>query len=91
MKPSIGRTVLYTLAVGHAAVIQTQRRRLQQAGNGVKAGQIYPMVIVRVWGEVEGSAVNGRVLLDGDDTYWATSRCEADEPTEGRWHVPPRV
>ena len=50
---------------------------------------MYPLVITRVWGDQEGSAVNGQVLLDGNDTFWATSRNEGEGP--GFWSVPPRV
>lgn len=42
-------------------------------GNSVNAGDVYPLVITRVWGDRPDSAVNGQVLLDGNDTYWATS------------------
>lgn len=42
-------------------------------GNNVEAGETYPMVICRIWGSTPESAVNGQVLLDGNDTYWATS------------------
>lgn len=58
-------------------------------GNAVKEGDVFPMVIVRAWGTTPGSAVNGQVLLDGNDTFWATSVVEGTQP--GQWQWPPRV
>lgn len=87
MTPTIGRTVHYTLSEGDAAAINKRRTDAQISGvarensgavvhygNSVVAGDIFPMVIVRVWGDRPDSAVNGQVLLDGNDVYWATSR-----------------
>lgn len=42
-------------------------------GNKAIEGQVYPMIIVRVWGTTPESAVNGQVLLDGNDSLWVTS------------------
>jgi hypothetical protein len=50
------------------------------------AGHKYPAVVVSTFG---GEAVNLQVLLDGPDSFWATSRHEGDEP--GTWAWPPRV
>lgn len=58
-------------------------------GNPVQEGDVYPLVITRVWGQTEGSAVNGQVLLDGNDTFWATSRTEGEGPFH--WQPFPRV
>ena len=55
-------------------------------GNSVTPGEVYPMVITRVWSD---TTVNGQVLLDGNDTLWATSATEGAGPHE--WHWPPRV
>jgi len=54
-------------------------------GNQVAEGEQYPAVVVRTFG---GTTVNLHVLLDGNDTYWATSRMEGDDP--GQWSWPPR-
>jgi len=56
-------------------------------GNYVAEGDIYPAMVVRNFGGT-GTTVNLKVQLDGDDTYWATSRTEGDGP--GRWHWPDR-
>lgn len=55
-------------------------------GIGVSAGDVFPMVITRVWGQpaTSLSAVNGQVVLDGNDTYWPTSITEAKASTTSR-------
>lgn len=55
-------------------------------GNEVEAGQVYPAVAVRIWST---GCANFQVSLDGNDTYWATSRTEGTQP--GTWAWPPRV
>lgn len=57
-------------------------------GNQAEAGQVYPMVVVRTWGDAPGSSVNGQVMLDGNDVFWATSRTEGTQP--GTWAWPAR-
>jgi hypothetical protein len=65
-------------------------------GNHVSAGDVFPMLIIRVWGESESSCVNGQVILDGCDAFWAMSRnqveTEADDAAKvGHWFAPPRA
>lgn len=55
-------------------------------GNSVSAGDVFPMLICRICGETPESAVNGQVFLDGNDTYWATSRVCGDNL--GNWSWP---
>lgn len=71
-------------------------------GNRAEAGQVYPAMVVRTFG---GSAANLQVFLDGNDTYWGTSRSNHEGDTGsthsvntpdisyhgGSWHWPPRV
>ena len=55
-------------------------------GNEVTAGEVYPADVVRVFSP-GSSTVNLQVHLDGNDTYWATSRPYGDGP--GQWsHLP---
>lgn len=102
MIPTPGRIVEYTLNAQDAEAINKRRRDARDSniagqnsgavvhfGNSVSAGETYPMVVVRTWGATEGSAVNGQVLLDGNDTYWATS-C-AQGAGESHWRAFPRV
>lgn len=108
-KPSIGRIVHYTLSEGDVDAINQQTPMVQyglQVRNSVHAGDIYPAVIVRVFG---AECANLQVLLDGRASYWATSRV-FDDPEVDRgprysptpdhegpghagatWHWPPRV
>lgn len=88
MIPSPGRVVHYTISEGDAAVLVAKDASHHR--NQVSAGEIYPAMIVRVFGEPRvGGPVNLQVFLDGDCSYWATSRHEGDEP--GQWREPPRV
>lgn len=109
MKPSIGRIVHYRLSEQNANEINRRREDASgnmmahkqngngviiHAGNPVSAGDIYPMVIVRTWGPDEHHAVNGQLLLDGNDTLWLTSVGQVSagaEPSHGQWFEPPRV
>lgn len=72
-------------------------------GNQAEEGQIYPAVAVRIFGEPKVAAVPGsdadkderpvnlKVLLDGNDDHWATSRHEDANKTPGTWHWPARA
>jgi hypothetical protein len=55
-------------------------------GNQASEGEVYPAVVVRTW---EEHLANLQVLLDGNDTYWATSRREGEGPNTWAW--PQRV
>ena len=55
-------------------------------GNPVKAGEQYPMIVTRIWSP---GCVNGQVLLDGNDFFWAASVCEGEGGHSWAW--PPRV
>jgi hypothetical protein len=55
-------------------------------GNSAAAGEVYPAIVVRTFG---GDYVNLQVLLDGSDSYWATSRREGEGPNTWSW--PPKV
>jgi hypothetical protein len=56
-------------------------------GNSVAAGDVYPAMIVRTWGNTAESAVQLQVFLDGTDAYWATSRTCGEEPGTYAWPV----
>lgn len=102
MIPTTGRIVAYTLAAVDAESINKRRSDARASGfaatnsgavvhvgNDAHEGDVLPMVIVRAWGDTEGSAVNGQVLLDGTDTLWVTSRTQGDGL--GRWSEFPRI
>jgi hypothetical protein len=58
-------------------------------GNRVAEGDEYPAMVVRIFPGNNIGTVNLKVQLDGDDTYWATSRIHGESP--GEWHWPPHV
>ena len=59
---------------------------VEHVGNRVSGGEVYPAMVVHTFGE---TTANLQVSLDGNDTYWATSRQEGDN--EGYWSWPPRA
>ncbi|MGQ4358575.1 hypothetical protein [Streptomyces sp. SAS_272] len=88
--PEIGTVVLYRLTEGDAAHINPWRKDFHDSGsadsrtgfighigNWVQAGDVFPAVVVRVHAESTVTC-NLRVLLDGSDAYWATSRAEGE-------------
>lgn len=107
MQISIGRMVHYRLTRQDA--INVNKRR-QDALNALRAGvedgvqihygrqalegDLYPMVVTRVW--TEEDLVNGKVLLDGNDDLWVTRISEVPVAAEnfetvlGHWTWPPR-
>lgn len=101
--PTIGRIVILKLSAQQAEGINRRRTngasiaaRMKEEkwpegaqahiGNVAFEGAEYPMIVVSVF---EGSCINGQVILDGSDTYWATSVYPGD--SFGAWHWPVRV
>ncbi|MFF3310472.1 hypothetical protein [Streptomyces sp. NPDC002952] len=93
--PEPGDVVLYQLTEHDAADINRQRTDFHQSGsadqktgfvghngNHATEGDVCPAVVVRVFNE-STTTCNLQVLLDGTDTYWATSRVEGGDP--GQW------
>lgn len=98
--PTIGRIVLYKLSKYDVEQINRRRQdakdkmdwhrllktgAMVHIGNTVSEGQEFPMIVVATWGTGPDQAVNGHVLLDGSDTFWATSRHVGDKPGDYRW------
>lgn len=86
--PTIGRIVHYKLTAEDAAQINRRRttgesiaQRIMSwplgaqahIGNEAKEGEVFPMLITKVWGNDSNSAVNGQVFLDGNDVLWVKS------------------
>lgn len=62
----------------------------QGPGNEPYEGEILPATVVKTWGDTPESAVQLQVMLDGPDTFWATSRVNDDEgKAPGTWHWMP--
>lgn len=97
MTPTIGRIVHYTLSDQDAVLINKRRddsfvaETAHSIGNMARGGDVYPAMVVRVFeGGTEANGVcNLQVFLDGNDTFWATSRTEGEG--ELHWFWPPRV
>lgn len=90
MVPTIGRIVHYTLAETDVAAIRARRKEAGgRLGNDVEVGQIYPAMIVRVFGDQPSSCCNLQVYLDGQDVEWVTSRQVGEGPFHWAW--PARV
>ncbi len=83
--PTVGRIVLYRLSQVDITSIMNARRNSVLRGNAMEAGDIFPAMVVAVWGETPTSAVNLKVMLDGDDSFWATSRVVGDTPGTYHW------
>lgn len=96
--PSIGRIVHYTLSEYDVEQIAAQRKleaitadnaqdvyAKARRGNTPEVGDVYPMLITRVWGDTPESSVNGQVFLDGNDVLWATSACVGHGPHTFAW------
>lgn len=87
-KPGIGRIVHYTLNQADAGTVNRQRGNLSgRCGNQASAGDVYPMIITRAWGDEPTSAVNGQVLLDGNDALWLTSVTVGEGERHFAWPV----
>jgi len=104
MAHAIGRIVRYTLTEGDAQAINKRRADTQahlaehrdastgvqvHVGNAAHAGDVFPMLITRVWGDTSEASVNGQVFLDGNDSLWVTSVAEGDG--ERKFKYPERV
>jgi len=107
--PTVGRIVLFTLTPWQADEINKRRadgsrcihkhRRESDGtqihvGNPVKAGQVFPAMVVAVWGDTPQAAVNLKVMLDGTDNHWVTSTSVEDSfddghHTSGHYHWMP--
>lgn len=92
--PAICRIVKYTLNDIDVRRINEQRaysagHPSELRGNTVVAGDVFPLIIIRTWGDTSTSAVNGQLLLDGNDTLWLTSVTCGDGQGQFTW--PERV
>lgn len=93
--PTPGRIVLVTINEGQAKSIngaRTQAGIATKTGNTARAGDVFPMIIVRVWDDRPDASVNGQIILDGNDSLWATSIPLASSPEQQfAWRWPERA
>ncbi|MFF9097552.1 hypothetical protein ACF1AX_31075 [Streptomyces sp. NPDC014802] len=85
--PTIGRVVIYRLSEEDARHIIQQRHHNGANGNYVRAGDRFPAMVVQTFPANPADVANLKVMLDGDDTYWATSRHMGDGPGTWSWPV----
>lgn len=82
--PTVGRTVLYTISASDESFLASRfSDQIGRTLNKPRAGDVYPAVIVRVFSEF---GANLKVQLDGEPTFWATSRGPGEG--EGHWAWP---
>lgn len=107
-EPTIGLIVIYKLSEPNAAVINQQRANVANnadhhrdaalgfqlhRGNQVQSGDEFPMIITKIWAP---GSINGKVMLDGTDEFWATSVHQdsgsgtKERPELGVWRWPSR-
>ena len=88
MIPSVGRIVHIILSDDCASNIIRNRVENHHVGNPVYGGEVFPMVITKIWSDnpTDETAVQGQIFLDGNDTYWATSVKQGTE--KGQWYSP---
>lgn len=60
-------------------------------GVDVAAGDVLPMLVVRVHGQTEPPTIAGQVVLPGNDTLWLMGVSESKQGENGCWNWPPRV
>lgn len=100
--PTVGRIVLFKLAqyqadeinrrrnAGHASLDYHRWKKngtMVHLGNTVEAGDVFPAIVVAVWGDTPECAVNLKVFLDGSDDLWVSSTNVGDD--EGKYHWMP--
>ncbi len=81
---TLGRIVHYTVS-DHDLNNLTPGLSVQTGNhNAVRAGSVYPAMVVGVNSE---NSANLQVFIDGDASFWATSRSEGDTPGTWAWPV----
>lgn len=91
MAPTIGRIVHYTISEDDARQVRHQQNLMGGAMfkcNEARAGSVLPAIVVS-GPHGPDNLVNLQVFLDGDCSYWATSRAEGEG--QGKWAWPPKV
>lgn len=89
--PSINRVVQYCMTETDVDRAKRELRRDGRHGNMPRAGELYPAMIVKVFGDTPGAAFNVQVLLDGNFSLWVTSTNITTAPKPRHCIWPPRV
>lgn len=98
--PTVGRIVLYKVNSADVYQINARRKdgsdkrqwhaairsgAQVHVGNDVKVGDVFPMIVTRVWGDTPDAAINGSCFLDGNDILWVTSSHCGTEVGDYHW------
>lgn len=78
-----GKSVVYTLSESDVIAINAKRDQTGVRGNPVGVGDVCGAFIAKLWNP---TYANLAVSLDGNDTYWATSKTTGTGP--GCWYDP---
>ncbi len=90
MKMTIGQILHYILSEDDAHQINL-RLEAGERGNAVEAGEVFPLIVSRVWDPAlygGKDSINGQVMLDGSFNLWVTSRHWGALGKHGTWHWP---
>ncbi|MFI1535558.1 hypothetical protein [Streptomyces anandii] len=86
--PQLGQQVYYRLDASDVRAIHRQRLAVSLRAAPVRAGDVFPALIVRVSGSTPDAPCNLHVALDGPDTYWAQQ--VVCGTADGTWAWPAR-
>lgn len=85
VQPNIGTIVRYKLSIKDVSKIKFERERgIQRRGELVKEGEVCTMFVTAH--RPDGS-INGHVILDGNDAFWAIGVFQGD--ATGQWQFVP--
>ncbi|MET7944358.1 hypothetical protein [Streptomyces sp. NPDC005302] len=84
--PLLGQRVLYRLTRDDVRAIARQRLTSHTRAPGMRAGDVFPGVIVRVTdGALNAEPCSLQVFLDGPDAYWVQNVLRGKEPGTWTW------
>lgn len=89
--PSINRVVQYCMSEADVDRAKRELKRDGRHGNEPRVGELYPAMIVKVFGDTPGAAFTVQVLLDANFSLWVTSTNITAAPKERHCIWPPRV
>lgn len=84
MEGLVAGRIVYFVFDAHAAQ-EVAQQRVGYAFNTVSEGDISPAMVVRTWNSPSDN-VNLKVMLDGQDTYWARRIQYDATKMPGTWH-----
>lgn len=86
--PQLGQKVYYRLSAEDVRAVHRQRLGARSRATAVRAGDVFPAIIVRVSGTTADAPCNLHVHVDGPDIHWVEQVICGDD--SGTWAWPPR-